>query len=924
MILKLVLKSLPDEKVRLLTALLGVSVAVGLVVWSLGLAMTTAGQSRVAVQRMTEPFGCWVSADSAGMRYGRPSLAAPTLPHGGKRQKILAPELVDAVRKNAGVISVKACKTVRATLDYRPDGRVMQGPPLIGVMTLADADGCPYTCATVTGKWPDPHSAEAEAAVCSTVFTPRKLSPPPLGSVLVLLTGSGALRVKITALVEFPNAAPGFPTVFASAGAMRQAGVTNADSEPNLLLCRLRDADAGAAVKLAAAPFMRDGSVRVLERCDLETQVASDKLKNFKRQAPLLLTVSVLTALCMLVNALVVGVEHKARTLALLRTIGMTVWQATQVIILEGFLTALAGWAVGLCGGWLLLRMFTGSMPDTFPEGVMIGWITPLVSLVGVIIVAALSLCWPCWRVRKIRPLDVLEPHGVVAADGTVGSSGRAWLGMALLFPMLVLALPLPVTPLVRSVMMLALGIPLHVLGLLLILPRFIKTVERLAAPAVSAALKLDARLLRQRLSLKTARTAAMVLTLSVGLGSYAAIHIWGASMMAPFVPSPELPDVIVSILPNGIDTDVARKAAELEGVADGRCLPIEAVQLLVADELREKITQRAGKPPVFPNVLIFGAEPQVAFGGETPLANFRFVEGDRQNAAAELARGGACIITAMFARESGLGLGGEVAFQRRARTRQDKVTGAADVKVETLRIVGVVDLNWHLVTSRAQLRGREGMPHGTLGPVFVSEADARRLSGNHGKTSFLWLNLSKAYRAKGALPAGQLLERELRAALKVGEENTIRVHHRDEIEEGTVARGARLIGDMARAPFWGLVVLSSGIITLLIASFNASSKTFAVMRAVGMTRGQLGRLLLGEAVLTGICGIALSLISGCCIGWTFTGWTRAWMPFGGLPLSLRVPWLLILQGVGLAFALCVVMAIPPIVWLIRRENVFH
>jgi hypothetical protein len=211
-------------------------------------------------------------------------------------------------------------------------------------------------------------------------------------------------------------------------------------------------------------------------------------------------------------------------------------------------------------------------------------------------------------------------------------------------------------------------------------------------------------------------------------------------------------------------------------------------------------------------------------------------------------------------------------------------------------------------------------MPMGTMGPVFVSEADARRLSGNRGRTSFLWLNLSEAYRAKGALAAGQLLEQEIRAALRVGDENTVRVHHRDEIEDGTVARGAQLIGDMARAPFWSLVVLSTGVITLLIASFQSSAKSFAVMRAVGMTRGQLGRLLLGEAVLTGLCGIALSLVSGFCIGWTFTGWTRAWMPFGGLPLSLSVPWGLILRGVGFAFALCVAMAVPPIVWLVRRE----
>ena len=55
--------------------------------------------------------------------------------------------------------------------------------------------------------------------------------------------------------------------------------------------------------------------------------------------------------------------------------------------------------------------------------------------------------------------------------------------------------------------------------------------------------------------------------------------------------------------------------------------------------------------------------------------------------------------------------------------------------------------------------------------------------------------------------------------------------------------------------------------------------------------------------------------------GWTFTGWTRAWMMFGGLPVSLSIPWGVILQGVGFAFALCIAMAVPPILWLVRKQD---
>lgn len=953
MILKLVLKSLQHEKARFATAALGVAAATGLVVWSLGLAVTSAGQSREKVRRMSEPYSCWVSTGGVGIRMDRKALMKrPGRAPFAQPTEMLPAELVSAVQALPEIKAATPFKTIRTVLDFRPGGRVLQGPPLMTVMTLAPTSGCPYAAATVTGRWPDPASDEPEAAVCTAVFTPRRLEAPPLGSSLVLITPSGTVSVKITALIDFKETVQGFPTSFATLGAMKQALGGPFDPTPNLLLCQLRGGADGKGVKAVTAKLSPlepqvavPGQTEVpvptpictaVERKDVESGYSSDKLQNFKRQAPLLLTLSVLTALCMLINALTVGVEQKLRVLALLRAAGMTSKQVSRVVMLEGAAIAFTGWTIGLTAGWALLVVFVSRTPDAFPEGVFLGWMTPLCSAAGVALVAAASLYWPCRRAMRIRPLDVLtEP----SSDAQPLSWRRALLGFALLFPMLVFVLPMHITAMTRSVLLLAVGIPMHVTGLLLVLPFFVRLMERAASPAVSAALGLDPHLLRRRISRHFARTAGMVITLAIGLGAYASIHIWGSSMMAPFIPSREFPDVIVSLLPNGVPNGVpngaAEKVSKLEGVEGGRCLSLEAAQVYLSDALTAQVVRVSGKAPTSPNVLLMGAEPQVAFGGQKPLAPFKFVEGDRQKAAGALAAGGACVITKMFARETGLHVGDELVIIKRPPLRGGGRRGGADgsaqprppvggggpVQTEALKIVGVADVNWHLITSRAQLRGRNNMPGGTMGPVFVSEADARRLSGNAETTSFLWLNLSEPYRKMGALQGSQLLEAQIRKALAVDEANTVRVHHRDEIEDGTIAHGSQLIGDMARAPFWSLIVLSTGLITLLIASFQASAKEIAVMRAVGMTRNQLGRMLLGEALLVGLCGIVLSLVSGFCIGWTFTGWTRAWMMFGGLPVSLSIPWGIILQGVGFAFALCIAMAVPPIYWLVRKQD---
>lgn len=939
MTLKLVLKGLQHNKARFLIAIFGVAAATGLVVFSLGLAMTAAAQSRVTVQRMSEPFNCWISTSGVGLAWQRGTPPPPGMTWSG-RSKSLPEPVVTAVQALPHVERILPCSITGATLDYRPDGRVMQGPPLTASMMVAPAAGSPYSNAKVSGQWPDPNSEELEVAICTALFTPRRLPPPPIGSTLVFVTPQATVNARITAIIEMPRVVRGFPTVFGTISVMRQANGGQYDATPTALLLRAVDGDASVATALKAlahehganSPDDQRPPLTTLSRADLEPQFVSDSLMSFKRQAPLLLMLAVTSALCMLINALMVGVEHKQRTLALLRAAGMTIQQMLRLVMLEGLIIAFCGWAVGLLGGWLVLLRFIINSVETFPEGVHIGWQTPLYSALGVVLIAAVSLFWPCRRALRIRPLDALAEHAPEMLDrqrGGIMRRLRPWVGFMLLFPMLVLAYPLHISAMLRSVLILCVGIPLHIFGLLLFMPEFIRLCERFLGPPMAALLQLDHKLLQRRLSRHVWRTVGMALTLAVGLGSFSAIHIWGASLTKPFVPSKEFPDVIVSMLPNGCQGDPAAQVALLPGVADGNCLAIEATQFFVTDKVIEQIKRISGRAPHSPNVLLWGADPQKTFGGEKPLASFKFVAGDRAEAAQALQGDNSCVITLMLARETGLKVGDTLEINREVRQHKARGSGAQQPQERkpgaasplALRVVGIVDLNWHLVTSRANMRGRNGMSGMTMGPVFVSEKLVRRLDGNRDTTYFLWLNLSTEYSAKGPLAGGQALEADLRKALAIDHSNTVRVHHRMEIEDGTISHGTRLVGDMARAPFWSLIVLSSGIISLLVASFQASARELGVMCAVGMTNGQLGRMLLGEALLTGICGILLSLLSGFAIGWTFTGWTRAWMTFGGLPVSLDVPWMVILQGIGFAFLLCLVMASLAITYLARDNR---
>lgn len=966
MIGKLVFSGIKREKTRFAVAALGVAAAVGMLAWSLGLAMTAVNQAPVQARALTGPWDCWLTTTGVGEQTGgraRPGRGFP---------RPLREELIAKIRSVPAVQQTCPLAVFSAPLDYRPGGKIMQGPGLRLDLALAPAEGEPFGD-VVEGRWPNAESEALEVAVRECAFNyGRRLGLPPLGSQLVFMTPNGAVNATVTAYVRGGRKLMGFPTAYGSGGLVRAVAGGRAPLGPSLLLCRLRDEKEAFDVADAVADHDRraeraglpPSGAKVVSRADLKPRLANDSLKNFIRQLPLLLTLATLTALCMLVNSLMVGIGQKMRELALLRAAGMTVRQTIGLVALEGLVTALAGWAVGIVGGWAVVAFFAARAPETYPVGAAIGWQTPAATLALALVVTAVALIWPCARAARIRPLDVLAGR---REAGARVSGKRTVLGLILMLPMLALGLPLPLTPLTRSALMLAVGIPLHAIGLFLFLPFLIAACDRVLGPILSFILGLDPRLARRRLGRNFARAAGMVMTIGVGLGTFTAIHMWGGTLMGAFIPSKEFPEIIVSALPDGFSREDAKKIPSIEGVEKHRGLEMEVAQFYLSDAMRERAEQRARRPfaPDY-NVIIVGADPAALFAGEDPLANFAFVQGDRESAAKALAAGGACVITAMFQRETGLGLGDAVEFLAGGAMGRPELGGPrmmggpggprgpgmrrgpggrgpggrpggapepgkmlpppmarpdAPAKIEKLTIAGVVDVNWHLLTSRARFRGRGGMPVGTAGPVFVSEDAARALTGNHDRTYFLWFNLTDDYRRLGELPAGQQIDANLKAAVAVSSTNNVRVHHRDEIADGTIAHGSQMIGDMARAPFWSLVVLSTGIITLLIASFQASAREIAVMRAVGMTRSQLARLLLCEALLACGGGVAVSLLSGLAIGWSFTAWTRAAMPWTGLQITPEVPWGVVAEGVGFTLLLCLLMAAPVIAWLVRKQE---
>ncbi len=415
-------------------------------------------------------------------------------------------------------------------------------------------------------------------------------------------------------------------------------------------------------------------------------------------------------------------------------------------------------------------------------------------------------------------------------------------------------------------------------------------------------------------------RHLGMLIAFACGFGAFVAVEVWGASLTKPFIPSPEWPDAIVSILPAGVSSFDIDKLNGLKGVKRiGELQPLQ-VNILPLEEMKGFAGKMGGRPggrgmprKQYRNALLLAS---------AWLPDFKFAAGNREVSEAALKAGDNCVITEMMARARKLSLGDKL-----------KVDGGRGLELD-LKIVGIVDLNWHMVTSRGLVRGMNRMPVNTDGPVFVSfdtlaACDMR--PQEFVKMTHVWLDYEPGFLAeRGVFAAGREVEREIVEALggarsegKDGEVrgNTVRLHSRDEVADGTLAHGTDLVGAMARVPFIFLAVISLGFVAMLVASFDSRRREFAVMRAVGATPIQLAKVLVGEALRVAFAALAIGFPGGALVGWLCTAGTRAAMANWGLPATFSVPVGVIATGAAGAVAFALAVAIPASLALVRRSS---
>ncbi|RIK15668.1 MAG: ABC transporter permease, partial [Acidobacteria bacterium] len=256
---------------------------------------------------------------------------------------------------------------------------------------------------------------------------------------LLTPTGDGALdravTVTIAGVADFgPMNALSFGPGFAAADA------TLRSIDPQLgyqtVLLDLADGADPDGVREAVAGVAPDAVVQTGPQA-AEARVAS-LTGDTNVLAAILLgfgAVALATAAIVIANTFTITLAQRTGELALLRAVGATVAQVRRQVLLEaallGLLASAAGVALGLLGSWGLV-VLAGRLDLGVPlaDGVAVTPLVVAVPLLVGLVVTVLASLWPAVRATRVSPLAALRPAGQAGGQRRVG-----WvrLGLAVL-----------------------------------------------------------------------------------------------------------------------------------------------------------------------------------------------------------------------------------------------------------------------------------------------------------------------------------------------------------------------------------------------------------------------------------------------------------------------------------------------------------
>lgn len=582
-------------------------------------------------------------------------------------------------------------------------------------------------------------------------------------------------------------------------------------------------------------------------------------VSTFRSQAIAGTILAILASMMIILTALTIGVEERRREIGLIRAVGVGRIQIALSILTESLLLAIPGWLGGLLAGWLILRLMSGK--EFGLNSAMTGF-SFLCAVIGSVLAAVVPILNAC----RVRPLEaVSDAREIPAQHGTHRERNLKklvlpLLGFTLIAGDLFLIYGVHTDQTKRAALHSGLGILALALGVLCLIPTLVRLAERVLLPVLAVLFRFDRTVSSTELSRHIRRTSSAAAMMAVGGGLFVMMQIWGYSMLEPFLPNTQMPDAFAAFLPNGLTEDAVVEVREIPHIKAGEFEPVAVEQAAFAPESIPN-----GRGGEFANVVFFGMDVDRAFAGAKPLVRLRFLEGDPVSAFKAMKEERGVVVNDALKIDYGFKLGDTLRLSDPKR----------NARVLEYKIVGIVSFNgWQWLSKTGGVRRN----YGRSGGVVFTSAELVRSDYHLTDTGYFWFNLDKDAdyaKLETALDAiaqkhRKHTEGEERAGAKRGnrEQNAgnaayVKLSTRESLRESISKRADGVIWGLSTMPLVTLALMSIALGAVTVHSVQTRRRTFEILRAVGIERSKLMRMILTESLLLASVAAAASLLFG-------------------------------------------------------------
>ena len=536
-------------------------------------------------------------------------------------------------------------------------------------------------------------------------------------------------------------------------------------------------------------------------------------------------------------------VSERIREVGLLRAAGARRGQVMSFMLTQALVLGVAGSLLGLVLGALLAFAMVafvrtvGSVTLERPALPLDAIVIALIVGVGVTLAAALE---PARRASRIQPVEALTPR----LDRPAARAARLrWLAVVFGAVALVGVVVLPRGAAGAGVVQ-ALVVYAILLVATLLIPFVLPAIVRVAGAPFAAIFRFEERLARSSVVRDRSRTALTLGSLTIGLAMIVALGGVGEHARAAAA------GWISDVVPGDLVVTSIRPIATEDGVAEDLAGAVPGIA-------------RVSPIATFDIALEGTRTDAAAVVGADMAADGRlvFVDGDREAALAALDTGGAAIVPAALAERFGLTVGDAVSVP------------TIDGGSLDLTIVGVVERSIPGRTGEAMLIGW-GDAAGSLG-VAGADVFAVRFAPDAPASARDALDVEATALALEVVPLDRI--------------------------EGAISDAlGRIFGLFDALAAVAVLIAALGIVNTLTMNVIERVREIGILRAAGMTRGQVWRSVVVEAGVLGLAGALLGIALGLLVGALMVV-----LSGGRFDVASGIPWSII----GLALVLGVAVA---------------